>query len=163
MPQTLSAAPPPPVHRGGCTHEEEMRHLVDLYKGEPAPIMNALAGQFDILAGRSQTLLSLVGITISLTSMGGVNIARAGKLAAILLLAGLVLVISSAGMAILGILRIRWTTQMAPSSLESAILTVLARRDQKTKLYLLALIALVLGLTLYVASVAIMLYGNVPK
>lgn len=134
---------------------------MELYEGGAGPIMSALSSQFDTLASRSQTLLSLVGLIVSVTSLGGLNIARAGRAATVLVLSGLVLVIFAGVLAIIGILNVRWTTQMPPSALEEAICTVLVRRDAKTRTYSGALVLLVVGLILYVAALGIML-ATVP-
>ena len=158
---SLSASPPP-GRSAHVTHEDEMRHLMEMYEGNAAPIMGALSGQFDTLAARSQTLLSLVGLIVSVTSIGGANIARTGRTAAVLLLGGLVVVIFSGSVAIVGILKVRWTTQMAPMPLEEAICTVLARRDAKTRAYFGSLALLVAGLVLYVAALGLMLSKSVP-
>jgi hypothetical protein len=160
---SLSASPPPFSRSGPVTHEQETRHLMEMYEGNAAPIMAALSSQFDTLAGRSQTLLSLVGLIVSVTSIGGANIARSGKTAAVLLLAGLVSVIFSGSLAIVGILKVKWTTQMAPAPLEEAVCIVLTRRDAKTRIYFGSLTLLVVGLILYVAALGIMLSASVPR
>ena len=161
--ESLSITGAPPPRRSRVTHEEEMRHLMDMYEGNAAPIMSALSSQFDTLAGRSQTLLSLVGLIVSVTSVGGMNIAKSGKTAAILLLVALLAVIFSGSLSIIGILKVKWTTQMAPAPLEEAICIVLIRRDAKTRIYLGALSLLVAGLTLYVGALGIMLSTTVPR
>ena len=143
-----------------ATLEEEAQHLLQLYDRSPAPIMNMLQSQLSILANRAQTLLSLAGITITVTGFSGANIARSGKLAAVLLVSGLVVVLVSAAIAMTGILHVRWTTSLPPCSLEEAVRASLEMRDQKTKRFDVALRMLVVGLTLYVSSVAMLLLGS---
>jgi hypothetical protein len=72
---------------------------------------------------------------------------------------GLITVLASATMTILGILRVEWTTQMRPCELRQAIEHALELRDAKTAAYSRALVVLVTGLAMYVASVAMLLYA----
>jgi hypothetical protein len=150
------------VHRS-ATRDEETRHLLALYDGDAATIMGCIEGQLTILSGRAQTLLSLAGITITVTGFSGANIARSGRPAAFLLVSGLVLVLVAASMAMRGILAVRWTTSIRPCSLEAAIHAALDVRDAKTRAFSRSLGILILGLSLYVASVAYLLLLNLPK
>ena len=137
--------------------DQEAEHLLQLYERDPGKIMGELRSQLAILANRAQTLLSLAGITITVTGFSGANIARSGAFAATLLVAGLVFVLSSAAISMTGILRVQWSTSMAPSPLEDAVRHALTIRDMKTRRFDLALRLLVIGLTLYVSSIAILL------
>jgi len=150
------------VHRS-ASRDDESRHLIDLYARDAAKIMDRIDGQLSILSARAQTLLSLAGITITVTGFSGASIARSGRPAAVLLVTGLVLVLFAASMAMRGILAVRWTTSIAPCSLEEAIHAALDVRDAKTRSFSRSLGILVLGLSLYVASVAYLLLMNLPR
>jgi hypothetical protein len=158
----VTAAPSLDVHRN-ATRDDETRHLLDLYGGRAEPIMARIEAQLTILSARAQTLLSLAGITVTVTGFSGASIARSGKPAAILLVSGLVVVMVAASMAMRGILAIRWTTQIAPCPLEVAIHAALDVRDAKAAAFSRSLRLLVLGLSLYVASVAYLLLVNLPR
>ena len=144
------------------SRDEEAAHLLQLYDRDPGKIMGEIGFQLSILANRAQTLLSLAGITITVTGFSGAAIARSGKVAAILLVLGLVVVLVSGALAITGILRVRWTTAIAPSSLEVAVCAALEVRDAKTVAFDRALRLLVVGLSLYVSSIALLLLGSLP-
>jgi len=146
-----------------ATPDEETRHLIALYGGDAAKIMGAIESQLTILAARAQTLLSLAGITVTVTGFSGANIARTGRLAAGLLVSGLGVVLLSAAVAMVGILHVSWVTSLAPSSLEVTIKNALQVRDAKTRRFSVALRLLVVGLVLYGASVALLLLGNLPR
>ena len=146
-----------------ATRDEETRHLLQLYGGDAAKIMGAIEAQLAILAARAQTLLSLAGITVTVTGFSGANIARTGRLAAGLLVSGLAFVLLSASVAMVGILRVRWITSLPPSSLEVSIENALDVRDVKTRGFSVALRLLVVGLLLYGASVGLLLLGNLPR
>lgn len=143
--------------------DDEARHLIALYDGNAQAIMSTLHSQLAILANRSQTLLSLAGLTVTVTGFSGANIARTGLLGASLLVAGLSIVLLSAVVALVGILRIEWITQTTPVPLEEAIRIGLARRNAKTRSYELAMALLVVGLALYVSSISILLIKNAPQ
>ncbi len=145
------------------TLDEEAQPLLQLYDGDAAKIMGAIERQLAILAGRAQTLLSLAGLTITVTGFSGANIARSGRLPASLLVAGLVIVLLAASLAMAGILRVRWTTSMKPAPLDVAVRTALALRNVETRAFSRALALLVVGLALYVSSVALLLLGNLPR
>jgi hypothetical protein len=143
-----------------ATIDEETRHLLEFYREDGPAIMAELGSQLTILASRAQTLLSLAGITITVTGFSGASIARTGKVAAALLVSGLVIVLIAAALSITGILQVRWTTQIPPCSLEDAIKSALEVRDAKTRNFSRSLTLLVFGLSLYVASIALMLLAN---
>jgi hypothetical protein len=150
-----------PIRRSATRHEEA-QHLIQLYGGDAAKIMHTIESQLSILSARAQTLLSLAGITITVTGFSGASIARSGKLAAVLLVAGLCVVLVAASQAMTGILRVRWVTSIVPSSLEVAVHSALDVRDGKTRVFSRALGLLIVGLSLYVASVALLLLKNLP-
>ena len=102
--------------------EEEARHLLALYAGDPAKVMGTVETQLGVLAARAQTLLSLTGLTITVTGFSGTSIASTSRAAAALIVTGLVLVLLGAGQCIAGILAVRWTTSIAPCTLERALL-----------------------------------------
>jgi hypothetical protein len=154
---------PSPFDRPLATPEQEVEHLLRLYDRDAAKIMSELQSQLGILAARAQTLLSLAGITITVTGFSGANIARAGRLPASLLVVGLVIVLTSASIAMHGILRLRWTTSLPPCELHEAVRVAIEARDAKTRSFDWALRLLMLGLALYVSSVGLLLLGNLPK
>jgi hypothetical protein len=145
-----------------ATIEQETQHLLQLYDNDSAKIMSQLQSQLSILANRAQTLLSLAGITITVTGFSGANIARTGRVSATFLVCGLVIVLCSAAIAMNGILRVRWTTQLPPCELTEAIRATLEVREMKTRNFGLALRLLVIGLSLYVTSIAMLLLGSLP-
>jgi hypothetical protein len=148
--------------RRAQTPEEEADHLIALYDGDAGKIMGILHGQLTNLTGRAQMLLQLAGLTITVTGFSGANIARSGKLAAVLVVSGLVTVLVAASLSMGGILRIRWLTQLAPTSLRETIIHAIDMRDSKTRVFGRSLALLIVGLALYIGSVSLLLLGNVP-
>lgn len=148
--------------RRAKTPDEEADHLLALYESDAGKIMSILHDQLTNLAGRAQMLLQLAGLTITVTGFSGANIARSGKPAAVLVVSGLVTVLVAASLSMGGILRIRWLTQLAPTSLRETIIHAIEMRDSKTRVFGRSLALLIVGLALYIGSVSLLLLGNVP-
>lgn len=150
------------VVRRASSAQEEADHLLALYDADAAKIMAVLENQLSNLTNRAQTLLQLAGLTITVTGFSGASIARTGQLAAILVVSGLVLVLVAASLSMGGILRIRWITQLAPTTLRNAIVSAIQMREGKTRMFGRSLALLIVGLFLYIGSVGLLLLGNVP-
>jgi len=152
-----------PNVRRAASAEEEADHLLQLYAGDATRVMTRLEQQLSSLATRAQMLLQLAGLTITVTGFSGANIARSGRLAAVLVVSGLVVVLLGASLSMGGILRVRWTTQLAPCPARDAIIEVITLREKKTRAFSRSLALLIVGLALYIGSVALLLLGNVPS
>lgn len=140
--------------------EDEASHLMQLYGGDAVKVMGEIERQLGILMGRAQTLLSLAGLTITVTGFSGASIAHSGPVAAVLLVAGLVTVLLGASLSMGGILRIRWTSQLKPCSVEDALKAAIRVRNDKTRAFSRSLALLIVGLALYVGSVGVLLLKN---
>lgn len=149
--------------RRAANAAEEADHLLALYAGDAAKIAGVLQSQLTNLATRAQMLLQLAGLTITVTGFSGASIARSGRLAAVLVVSGLVVVLVAASLSMGGILRVRWTTQLAPCPPRDAIVAAIEMRDRKTRAFSRSLALLIVGLALYIGSVALLLLGNLPK
>lgn len=158
---TVRAADAPP--RRATTSHEEADHLLGLYGSDASKIMGIVQDQLSNLTARAQTLLQLAGLTITVTGFSGTSIARTGPLAAWLVVSGLVVVLVAASLSMGGILRIRWMTQLAPTSLRESVIYAIEMRDRKTRMFGRSLALLIVGLALYIASVSMLLVGNVPR
>lgn len=142
---------------------EEADHLLALYGNDAAKVLGILEGQLANLTSRAQVLLQLAGLTITVTGFSGANIARSGPAAAVLVVSGLVTVLVAASLSMGGILRIRWVTQLAPTSLRESVVHAIEMRDTKTRIFGRSMALLIVGLALYIGSVAILLLGNIPR
>jgi hypothetical protein len=143
--------------------DEEAEHLLALYGSDAPKILDLLQGQLASVASRAQMLLQLAGLTITVTGFSGASIARSGRPAAVLVVSGLVIVLVAASLSMGGILRIRWTTQLAPCTLRQNIIEAIEMRDAKTRAFSRSLVLLIVGLGLYIGSVSLLLLGNLPN
>lgn len=149
--------------RRAASAGEEADHLLALYRDDAARVDAILQSQLSSLANRAQMLLQLAGLTITVTGFSGASIARSGPLAAVLVVSGLVVVLLGASLSMGGILRVRWTTQLAPCPPRDAIVAAIEMRDRKTRAFARSLALLIVGLALYIGSVALLLLGNLPR
>ncbi|HSO39214.1 MAG TPA: hypothetical protein VLT33_42100 [Labilithrix sp.] len=156
-------APDPHHARRATTAQEEAAHLLALYDSDAPRILAILEGQLSSVTNRAQMLLQLAGLTITVTGFSGTSIAHSGRLASVLVVSGLVLVLVAASLSMGGILRIRWMTQLAPTSLQGAIVYAIQMRNAKTRVFGRSLALLIVGLFLYIGSVALLLLGQDPR
>ena len=134
--------------------EDEASHLIQLYGGDAAKVMGEIERQLGILMGRAQTLLSLAGLTITVTGFSGEAIARVGAVAKASISAGIVFVLAAAVTAIVGVLRVRWLTQELDDDVERTLLRAIEIRDRKTASLKTASWLFVVGFSLYCAAIA---------
>ncbi len=140
------------------TREDEITRFVDLYGDDaPAKMMEALERQFLILHNRSQVALGLAGIVITTTGFSGRLIAGTNPVGQTLIVLGVSLTMISALLVVVGVLHLRWLTQQPGDLLRPWLETCLAYRDKKTNFYRAGIILLLVGITLYVAAIAVML------
>lgn len=143
---------PPPLR-----HDAEIHRILDSYGPDLAAIMAMLERQFAVLHNRAQVLLALCGIVISTTGFSGRTIAGTNAAAQWLIVAGVSLVLLSAAVVVWGVLHLRWLTMQGGADVPAWLATSLAYRDRKTQSYRFAILLMLLGLTLYVAAIAVML------
>jgi hypothetical protein len=136
------------------TPKEELHYLYELYgAGDHAKIYTILTDALNVLHSRSQMLLSLIAICLTITGFSGRQIAAANLFAKTGIGFGLAFVLVSALIILVGPLRIEWATQMRAGSVGETLLLLIERRNNRTTRYHLASVFLIIGLTGYVASV----------
>lgn len=139
------------------TIEQEAKEILDYFEGNRLEIHKMLEGQFQVLYQRSQTLISLAGIVITVTGFSGRVIAQTSYLSRVLIVVGLFFVLVAGMLAIWGIIRIRFITQWYESDTYSFIYQLLRNRNRKTQYFIFSMISLIFGFTLYVISISLML------
>jgi hypothetical protein len=140
---------------------EEAAYLLDLHGGADrlSACLDTLSRQFTVMQQRSQLLLTLATIMLTITGFSGPKIADSGLFARYGLSFGLVFVLGAV-IIILATLRIRWLTQFQSDDAESTLIQILEYRNRKTKWYVANLILLVAGLSCYVCAVIAYLLGG---
>jgi hypothetical protein len=132
----------------------EARNILELCGGDAREAFDVVHSQLAVLVLRTQVMLSLSGIVITVTGFSGRAIAQTSALARGTIVAGLLIVLAGAAVAVWGVLRLRWLTQeIAPDPLQT-LERALALRDRKSRFLSVALALFVTGFSLYCLAVA---------
>jgi hypothetical protein len=141
--------------------EQECKQIVDTYVGFER-INELLDAQFHALHQRAQVLLGICGVLLTASVMltTGKVIARPDlphlRLASHLIIAAGVSDILAAAIAVVGVLRIHWV--VPPSTdLHAWLMSRLAYRDHKTRVFHTSIALLLFSMVLYQAGASIVL------
>ena len=135
--------------------EDEARELLALQGGGREALARAvelLSRQFLVIQNRSQLLLTLATITLTITGFSGPKMAESGVLARVGLVAGLIFVLLAVVL-LLANLRIRWLTHFIGPDPQRSLVAALRYRNAKTRWYLVQIVLLSIGLGCYVGAI----------
>jgi hypothetical protein len=138
-------------------HGDEARRIVALVGGDHRAAFGMVEAQLDVLALRTQVLLSLSGIVVTVTGFSGRAIAQTSAPARLLVSSGIIIVLAAALTAILGVLRVRWLTQLLADDPLDTVLAGLALRDVKSRRLIAAMALFGVGFACYCAAIALLL------
>jgi phage gp37-like protein len=138
------------------TQQAEAARILEFF-GDRVRAYDVVEGQLQILTVRTQVLLSLSGIVITVTGFSGTAMARSGEPGPILIVLGLAAVLAGASVAVMGVLRLSWLSQRIGSDPQEAIASGIALRDAKARHLQVAMSLFVAGFALYCAAIANML------
>jgi hypothetical protein len=135
--------------------EDEARHILALFSGPESFVrcLEFVRHHFDVIQARSQLLLTLSTLALTITGFSGVKIAQTNLFARYSMALGIVFVLIAMVILLLGGLRIRWMTLFLGGQPEETLIGIIRYRNLKTRLYFWELTLLVVGLGSYVASV----------
>jgi len=133
--------------------ETESTRLLEMYRGDVAMCVAFVRHHFDVLQARSQLLLTVGTLALTITGFSGPRIAESGNFARMSMAVGIVFVLIAMVMLLLGGLRIRWISQLLGEDARASLVRILEYRNRKTRLYFVELTLLVVGLASYVSSV----------
>lgn len=132
----------------------EAKNILELCSGDRLRAFQMVESQLAVLVLRTQVMLSLSGIVITVTGFSGHAIAATSLLARGSIVAGLFLVLAAAAVAVVGVLRLRWMTQELDGETLDMLTRALAIRDRKARFLSVALVFFVTGFALYCLAVA---------
>lgn len=142
---------------------DEVKRIMVLTKGDPVKALELVQSQLSVLVLRTQVMLSLSGIVITVTGFSGRTIAQTSELARNLVASGIVIVLGAAVVAIGGVLRLRWLTQELSDDTEQMLTRMLEMRDQKSRYLNAALLTFMVGFACYCVAIALMLLATQPS
>ena len=141
---------------------DEVKRIMALTKGDQGKAYELVQSQLSVLVLRTQVMLSLSGIVITVTGFSGRTIAQTSEVARLLVAAGILIVLCAAGAAIWGVLRLRWLTQEITDDVEQTLVRMLDIRDEKSRYLAVALVLFVAGFACYCIAIALMLASTPP-
>lgn len=132
----------------------EARAILRLAKADALTAFQIVEKQMAVIVLRTQVMLSLSGIVITVTGFSGRAIAQTSELARGMISSGIFVVLAAAAVAIWGVLRLRWLTQTIAEDPLEMIADGLVMRNRKSRFLGVALVLFVAGFALYCAAVA---------
>ena len=140
--------------------KEELDYLKSIYGSENVKeLYGHLREAFGTLQSRSHVLLSLVTICLTITGFSGPSIAASGMVSKFAMVVGLCLVLSAAVCLLVGAFDLQWITRYRGDGIDDSLVQLLERRNRRTRIYRIATVMLVSGLTSYVLSVVVYMLG----
>ncbi|MDX2089825.1 MAG: hypothetical protein SFX73_18355 [Kofleriaceae bacterium] len=137
------------------SRDEECDRILRFGGDDVARIAEALDKQFKLMHDRAQLLLGICGVLIStsVVLMTGKLIGRPDfthhEVSRVLLWSAGLVEILAAGIVVVGVLRLRWMTQIPGESPREWVMTSLRYRDQKTRAYHAATLLVVVAMAFY--------------
>jgi hypothetical protein len=132
--------------------QAEAGRLLALHKGDEARTYDVVRQQFMVLQQRSQLLLTLATITLTITGFSGPKMVQSGDFARWAMAIGLALVLGAVLLLLSG-LRVKWLSQFDAGSPEATLAEAIAYRDMKTGRFQAEIALLAAGIAAYVAAV----------
>ena len=141
------------------TPEQELDYLLEIHgHGNYSKVFDVLVQQFDVLQSRAQLLLGLVTISLTITGFSGPKIAASSAFSRVSIAVGLLFILVSAVLMLMGPLQLRWGTRRCMDTIHDSLVHLIVRRNERTRKYHLASIFLIVGLSGYVASLVSFLF-----
>lgn len=134
--------------------ETEAERVLALCNGDALRAFEIVQAQLSVLVLRTQVMLSLSGIVITVTGFSGKAIAETSELARASIVSGLAIVLLAAAVSVGGVLRLRWLTQAIEEDPLATLRAGIRIRDRKTRFLAVALTLFVVGFALYCFAVA---------
>jgi hypothetical protein len=141
---------------------DEARRILRLAGDDALRAFDIVERQLAVLVLRTQVLLSLSGIVITVTGFSGRAIAQTSDLARACISMGIFGVLGAAVVAIVGVLRLRWFTQVLADDPLVTLSRGLEIRERKSRALALALALFVAGFTLYCIAISQLLWRARP-
>ena len=142
--------------------EDEARRILRLAGDDALRAYEIVERQLAVLVMRTQVLLSLSGIVITVTGFSGRAIAQTSDLARACISIGIFGVLGAAVVAIAGVLRLRWLTQELSEDALTTLVRGLTLRERKSRALATALALFVAGFALYCVAIAQLLWKARP-
>jgi lysylphosphatidylglycerol synthetase-like protein (DUF2156 family) len=142
-----------------ATARDEAEQILKLSGGDTLAAYEMVERQLSVLVLRTQVMLSLSGIVITVTGFSGRAIAETSNLARWSIASGILVVLASAVAAIWGVLRLSWLTQTIGEDALAMLIRGLQIRDTKSRFLRTSLLLFICGFSLYCFAIAQLLFA----
>ncbi len=133
------------------TPDQEAEALLAMHRGALAECLKMLSMQLTVIQTRSQLLLTLATLSLTITGFSGPRIAHSGWPARVLLAIGLSMILIGIAM-IMGSLRITWLTQFAGADARDQLRQIIVYRNKKTVWFTVERFFVGIGIGTFVAA-----------
>ena len=134
------------------TPEEEVEFLKEIHGDDMPQLFNVIKEGFVLLQTRSQMLLGLATICLTITGFSGPRMAQSNSVSRFFIGFGLFFVLMAIIAVVAGPLRLRWMTEWKAGDIQQTLVENIVRRNSKTLLYRIATFLLLTGLAGYLLS-----------
>ena len=141
---------------------EEAERILNLSRGDALKAYEMVERQLSVLVLRTQVMLSLSGIVITVTGFSGRAIAQTSNLARWSIASGILVVLASAASAIWGVLRLEWLTHTIDADPVAMLTRGIEMRNSKSRFLRVALVLFICGFSLYCFAIAQLLIASRP-
>lgn len=133
----------------------EVDTLLRVHEGKAGEVLRTLTTQFAVLQNRSQVLLTLCTLTLTITGFSGPKIVASGPGARWAMAIGIVLVLLGLILLLLSSLVVRFASQFIAEDADTraGFARLIEYRNRKTAWYRWQLACIVLGISGYVAAI----------
>ena len=132
----------------------EATRILTLCKGDGLRAFEMVHSQLAVLVVRSQVLLSLSGIVITVTGFSGRAIAETSRLAQTSIIAGIAAVLFGGLVIVAGVLRVAWATERIVEDPLETVAGAIRVRDRKSGYLGVGAVLFSAGFALYVLAIA---------
>jgi hypothetical protein len=145
-----------------ATARQEAEQILKLSRGDEQRAYEMVERQLSVLVLRTQVMLSLSGIVITVTGFSGRAIAETSNLARWSIASGIMIVLLSAVAAIWGVLRLSWLTQTIDEDALAMLTRGVEIRNAKSRFLRVSLLLFIAGFSLYCFAIAQLLIAAQP-
>ena len=142
---------------------QEATRILALVEGNGLRAFELVERQLSVLVLRTQVMLSLSGIVITVTGFSGRSIAQTSNLARLSISAGILVVLAAAVVGITGVLRLHWLTQELADDILATLVRSISIRNAKSRYLRWSLLLFTIGVSLYCSAIAQLLLAARPE
>lgn len=134
---------------------EEAERIQRLFGAQTVAMVQYLASQIATVKTYAQVLIGLCGLAITVTGFSGAHMIKSGSTAAVLMCAGIGLVLIGLVLCIRTITQLRWVSQHLQDDLIQTATVVIGHRNRQQRVVSIAALFVASGLGCYLAAVIV--------